>query len=41
LVSEITHVAGEVSTFMEEAQYEFLTKVDFHHTLDPLQSDIM
>jgi hypothetical protein len=41
VVSEITHLAGEVCAFMEESQEEFITKVEFHHTLDPLERDIM
>jgi hypothetical protein len=41
VVSEITHLAEEVSTFIEETQEEFLTKVDFHHTLTPLENDMM
>jgi hypothetical protein len=41
VVSKITHLAVDVSTFMEEAQDDFITKVDFHHTLDPLENDIM
>jgi hypothetical protein len=41
VASEMTHLAEEVSNFMEEAQDEFITKVAFHHFLDPLESDIM
>jgi hypothetical protein len=40
VVSEITHLAGTVSIFMEEVQDEFLTTVDFHHSLDSLESDM-
>jgi hypothetical protein len=41
LTSEITHLAEEVSNFMQGAHDVFITKVDFHHSLDPLQCDIM
>jgi hypothetical protein len=41
VTSEITHLAEEVSNFIEEAQGNFITKVDSHHSLDPLESDIM
>jgi hypothetical protein len=41
VASEINHLAKEVSNFMEEAQDEFITKVDFHQSLDPLESDMM
>jgi hypothetical protein len=41
VASEITHLAKEVSNLVEEAQDEFITQVDFHHSLDPLGSEIM
>jgi hypothetical protein len=40
VTSEITHLAEEVSNFMEEAHDDFITKVDFHHSLGPLEGDI-
>jgi hypothetical protein len=41
VTSEISHLAEEVSNFMEEAHDDFITKVDFHHCLGPLENDIM
>jgi hypothetical protein len=41
VTSEITHSAEEVSNFIKEVHDDFITKVDFHHSLDPLESDIM
>jgi hypothetical protein len=41
VVSEITNLVGEVSTFMKEIQEQFLTKADFHHTLDCLEQDMI
>jgi hypothetical protein len=41
VVSETTHLAREVSTFMKEMQEELLTKADFHHTLVPVENDMM
>jgi hypothetical protein len=41
VTSEITHLGEEVSNFMEEAHDDFITKVDYHHSLNPLENDIM
>jgi hypothetical protein len=41
VTSEITHLDEEVSNFMEEGHDDFITKVDFHHSLDALENDIM
>jgi hypothetical protein len=40
VVLEITHLAEEVSNCMEEAHDDFITKLDFHHSLGPLEGDI-
>jgi hypothetical protein len=41
VVSEITKLAEEVATLMEEVREEFITKVDFHHTRNLLESETM
>jgi hypothetical protein len=40
-VSEITHLAGEITTFMEETLEELLTKTNIYHTLDPLEKNMI